>query len=327
MLDISDFDGGDELRGAIEASDAARRRELRDREGTLVARIEGMEEVALSDDAWIEEAKGEAGPDPEPEEERPYPLIPNLANPAGLGYCVSPHKEAVDGIQLPCLEPRRLLTRKTSSRISPHKTSARFNPPPASLRTPPVGTRVPDLQGLALGFSRGGGGENAALAAFDPDDPDDKASIEAIEAMEIPVMQEPWYRAAHPDVQVTAIKGDEEVFLDNFSPAGPIFFRLPGVHPKASVDLGSGAQSVLMTIDTLMIDVGGAPLVTLLWRGWHPLSGQEVFGYRLSRFAWEPWTKRAGLTNPHSRCGYGAQGRRRGTGRWALRRGRRRSLS
>ena len=281
ILDISELDSSDELKGVLEARDAQRRRELRDREGTLIARVEGMDEVALSDDAWIESAKGEEEPASEPEEESPYPMIPNLANPAGRGYCVSPMKEAVDGLELPCIEhPERLLTPErfvkdlTEQKLDELEAAAGLGAyaPGWFPRARLAGVLPWDLEAAQAAKEK-------ALEGFDPDDPDDQASIEAISAMDIPLMQAAWYQEANPDMQVEAIKGDEEVFLDGFSPSGPIFFRLPGLHPRATIDLGEGEQSVLMRVDTLTIDASAheAPVVTLLWRGWLPLPNLDLF--------------------------------------------------
>lgn len=281
VLDISEFEASDELKGAIEATDKKRRRELRDRDGTLIARVDGMDEVALSDDAWVEEAKVAPAAEPEPEEESPHPMIPNLANPSGRGYCVSPLKEAVEGVQLPCIEyPDRPLTPEsfvndlTTQDLQSIAPVAGFGPYGAGWFP-----RARFAGVLPWDMAAAEEGKAAALDSFDPADPADAEAIKAIEAMEIPVMRAEWYQEAHPEMQVEAIKGDEEVFLDNFSPSGPIFFRLPGVHPEASIDLGEGAQAVLMRIDTVVIDAEAhdAPVVTLVWRGWHPMAGLEVF--------------------------------------------------
>jgi hypothetical protein len=281
VLDLSEFEAFDELKGAIDATDAKRRRELRDRDGTLIARVDGMEEVALSDDAWIAEAQGGPAVEVAPEEESPFPMIPHLANPSGKGYCVSPMKEAVEGLELPCIEyPDRPLTPEsfvrdlTTQDLQAIEPVAGFGPYGAGWfpRARFAGVLPWDLEAAEAGKA-------AALEAFDPEDPGDSAAIKAIEEMEIPIMRSVWFQEAHPEMQVEALKGDEEVFLDNFSPTGPIFFRLPGLHPTASIDLGEGAQPVLMHIDTLVIDAESheAPSVTLLWRGWYPLEGLEVF--------------------------------------------------
>ena len=281
VLDVVDFEGQDELQGALDKHDAERRRQLRDAEGTYIARDAESEAVSLSDDGWIEAAKADEAPAAPADEESPYPMIPSLANPSGRGYCVSPHKEAVDGVLLPSIEyPDRRITPETFVRdlreqdLSAIEAAAGFGAYGAGWypRARLAGVMPWDQEAAETGKAE-------ALKAFDADDPNDQAAIEAIKAMEIPVMQPGWFQEAHPEMQISGLRGDEEVYLDNFSPAGPIFFRLPGLHPSASIDLGQGALAVSMQIDTLIIDAEthDAPVVTILWRGWHPLKSLEVF--------------------------------------------------
>ncbi|MGM0575630.1 MAG: DUF2169 domain-containing protein [Myxococcota bacterium] len=303
-LDVSDLEPEDELRQVLDEEERRRREALKDEEGTQVIRTEGMEDVTLADDEWI----GEAGARPEePEEEEPeespYPQTPYPANPAGRGFCVSPLREAVDGTPLPCieypdrpLEPEDFVRDLEELELSELEAVPGFGPyPPGWFPRAALAGVMPWDEEAAEEAKK------QALEEYDPEDPDDREAIEQIEAMETPIMQPGWYQEAHPDLQVERLRGDEEIHLENLTPDGQLFLRLPGRHPTASVDLGQGASHLFMRLDTLVLDLEdpSAPAVDLVWRGWYPLRDFEQLeeatklDVRLSEVGQMDWMDRA----------------------------------
>ena len=270
----------DELAEALRARHVEARGSLRDSDGTLRVRTEGMRDVALSDDRWIGDAS--ASPEttkaePEPEDAEEHPTIPYAGNPAGRGYCVSPLEAAVHGLKLPCIEyldrplrPADLVQDVTKLDLGAIGPAAGFASYPMGWfpRARLAGCMPWDLPEAEAAMQK-------ALEDYDPDDPDDQLAIETIQNMEIPVMQPGWFNEAHPHLQVERIDGDEDVYVDNLTPEGHLFFRLPGRHPRATLDLGKGPASVRMRLDTLTIDLRdpARPGVELLWRGWYPMHG------------------------------------------------------
>ncbi len=271
----------DELARVLDVKDAERRARLRDQDGTMRVRTEGMEDVALSDGQWVDGANAEEEPEAKPdEEESPYPMLPYPANPAGRGYCVSPLRAAVEGLELPQIEepdrplrPEELVQDLTTIDLSALPAAAGVGPyaqgwyPRAQL----AGVMPWDLEGAEAAIER-------SKEPYDPDDPDDALALKTIDEIEVRVMQPAFWQDAHPKMQVERLRGDEEVHLTNLSPDGRLFFRLPGTHPHATLDLGRGPKSVAMNLDTLSLDVEdpAAPHVEMIWRGWYPLASFEA---------------------------------------------------
>ena len=284
MIDISELEAAtDELATDLAARAVDDRRRLKDTDGTLIVRTDGDEEVALHDSAWVEGAREEADTkDPKAEpEESPHPMMPYPANPSGRGFAVVGLKDAIDGLELPCIEfpgaaltPEELVVDLAEDfDLATLAPVAGFAPYPCGWypRAKLAGVYPWDVEAAEAA-------KQAALADFDPEDPDDKAIIEQIEAQEIPIMQAGWAQEAHPGLQVERLRGDEEVVLENLTPTGNLYFRLPGIHPRVFWDMGRGPVPVASRLDTLLIDLEDAdkPAVEMVWRAWYPIEGYEV---------------------------------------------------
>ena len=292
MLDVSALGAGaDELQASLEQQSIDKRGRLRDAEGTLLVRTDGMADVKLSDDEWIAqsaEPEAEAAPPREDPEEEPYPTVPFAGNPAGRGYCVSPLEDAVHNLDLPCIEyvdkplrPTELVQDLTQMDLAAIPAAPGFGVysmgwfPRASL----AGCMPWDeqLNKDAL---------ETALEQYDPDDPDDQLAIETIRNMKVPILQAGWFNDAHQDLQVERLAGDESVYLSNLTPDGELFLRLPGRHARATLDLGKGPKLLDMMMDTVTIDLldDAKPAVEVLWRGWYSMGGDYAELETATRF-------------------------------------------
>lgn len=263
----------DELKALLDERDREAARALRDKDGTQRLRGAGAEEVALSDDGWVEDR--EEAP-PTPVEASDAPRIPYPGNPSGRGFCLSGEREGMDGIQLPSVElpgrtlrPEDLLRDMAELPLDEIEAAAGWGPygmgwfPRASL----MGVYPWDVAKAEAGVAD-------ALKAYDPDDPDDAVAIEALQGMDIPVMQVGWYQEANPRLQVERLDGHEDVHVENMTPDGHLYFRLPGTHPRGTIDVGQGEERLAFRLDTLTIDLEdpSAPAVELIWRAWRPLA-------------------------------------------------------
>ncbi len=76
------------------------------------------------------------------------------------------------------------------------------------------------------------------------------------------------------------IRGDEEVYFTNLTPDGHLFFRLPGLHPTATIDMSEGPIPLALTLDQVLFDLDDPkrPAVELLWRGWHQIRDFDELG-------------------------------------------------
>ncbi len=276
-IDISQLEaeGRDEFREALDERARREARVLADGEGTLRSRATEHGDIVLTDEAWVDEHRGKGPAKAAKKEESEFPEMPYPANPGGRGYCVSPLKDGVDGVPLPMIEdparplrPEAFVVDLTEFDLTKLPATPGFAayPPGWFPRAGLAGTMPWDLDAAEAAKLK-------ALEEYDPEDPDDQQAIELIRSQMVPVMQPGFYNEAHPDLQVERIRGDEEVMLLNLTPDGTLYFRLPGQHPKAELDMGAGRKPVGLRLDTLTLDVTEAdqPTVEILWRGWHAL--------------------------------------------------------
>ena len=188
---------------------------------------------------------------------------------------MSPFKEAVQGLELPLIEE-----------VSKELTPEALVRDPATMDLSEL-EAVPGFAAYPLGwFPRAGllglmpwdleeakAAWDSSMEDYDPEDPDDKEILDAMAGQELPLMQQGWSQEAHPSLQVEAIRGDEEIRLENLTPDGVLFFRLPGRHPIASLGMGSGHERLEMRLDTLTLDLmdDREVCVDLVWRGWRKI--------------------------------------------------------
>lgn len=88
-----------------------------------------------------------------------------------------------------------------------------------------------------------------------------------------------YFNAAPPDQQVHALRDDEQITLENLNLEHPrLVTRLPGIRPRATVELSGGATRALsMRADTLWIDTDRG-ICTVTWRGQLPLEHPQMRG-------------------------------------------------
>jgi len=277
ILDISQLEGKDELKELLDDNSVQRARKLKDGGEVLRDRATEFGDIELNKDDWIDEhgkRPVEKVKKEEPEDDRPR--MPHPYNPVGRGYCVSPLKEPVDGLKLPNLEwpdnpllPDRVVQPLTDEFDIYAMTT------PAGLGVYPLGwfPRAGFAGCYPWDLDEAEASKAKALAELDPDDPEDQQALEAIGELEMPVMQWQFFQEAHPRLQVDRINGDEEVLLTHLTPDGNLFFKLPGVHPDVTWNMGKGPERVFSKLDQLLIDVEDPdkPAVELLWRAFYKL--------------------------------------------------------
>lgn len=281
IIDISKLESKDELKELLEDREVKAARKVKDGGKVLRNRATEFGDIELTDDEWIDEHGERPTEDTGPVEEDDRPKMGYPYNPSGRGYCVSPLKDAVDGLKLPNLEwpdnpllPDRVVCPLTEEfDLYALTTPAGLGPYPLGWfpRAGFAGCYPWDL----------GDAEKAkadALAALDPDDPEDQQAIAAIGELEMPVMQWQFFQEAHPRLQVERVNGNEEVLLTHLTPDGNLFFRLPGTHPDVTWNIGKGPERVFTKLDQLLIDVEDPdkPAVEMIWRGFHPITGPEA---------------------------------------------------
>ncbi len=270
-------DARDELREVLDERERARRQRLRERDGAHLLRTADRGDIQLHDDQWIDEHGArpqEEAPEEAPESE--HPEMPYPANPAGRGFCLSPLREAVDGLKLPNIEwPDAPLRPEDVVVELSEDFDLKALPEAAGFGPYPMGwfPRAGYAGVLPWDLDEAEAVKRKQLEELDEDDPEDQQAIELLREMEIPVMRPPFYQEANPRLQVPRLDGDEEVMLQNLTPDGALFLRLPARHPKVTLDVGAGARPVSMRLDSVLFDLDEpqTPAVEILWRGWYKL--------------------------------------------------------
>jgi len=85
-----------------------------------------------------------------------------------------------------------------------------------------------------------------------------------------------FYNCAAPGLQFHFLRGHENICLKYMDPDYPEFqFQLPGVHPKAWMDMGSGKKTMQMVPQTIEI-LKDRNLMTIVWRGSVPYGGVDT---------------------------------------------------
>ncbi len=222
--------------------------------------------------------KGEG--DEEDAESPEDPIVAYPANPAGLGFCISPSEEAVQGLVLPQIEgheaplqPAGLVRDFSEIELSALGAPAGFAPVPASWfpRAGSAGVMPWELERAQAARDR------AADALADREDMEPEW-IETVRSQEIPVMKSGWFQDANPMLQVQEVLGDERVALTHLSRHGTVAFELPGRHPWVRVSATGVEEAVPMVLDTLHFDLLDERALKLhqVWRGFVPLVSADA---------------------------------------------------
>jgi hypothetical protein len=275
MLDLNDLKSNDELRELL--SDRAKKesRELEDDEGTLKSRATEHGDIQLHDGNWAAAYIRKNPPKQKKKVDLEQPIMPYPANMAGKGFCVNHQEDAVENLPLPNIEdpddplrPDEMVVDLTQFDLKKLRTPAGWAPYPMAWypRAGHFGSYFWDVDKAKEIMEK-------VKDDYDPDDPDDKVILEQLDKIDIPLMDPRAFQDAHPKLQVKELRGDEEVFLTNLTPEGNLYFRLPGIHPTATIDMSLGPEPLRFRLDTLLIDVEdpSKPAVELLWRAWYPL--------------------------------------------------------
>ena len=91
-------------------------------------------------------------------------------------------------------------------------------------------------------------------------------TLRAMQAREKPRQMQPgYYNSAVPALQLAEVRGDEDVLLENVTPDGRLFFKLPARAPIAELDRGRGVERRDLRLDTLVIDTEKRE-VSMVWR-------------------------------------------------------------
>ncbi len=97
-----------------------------------------------------------------------------------------------------------------------------------------------------------------------------------------------FFNAALSDQQVESLRGDERLVLENLHRDHErLVTRLPGIRPRALLDVPGGPREIPLGCDTLWIDTDRA-ICTLTWRGFVPLQVPDDAGHVIVDFAESP---------------------------------------
>jgi len=274
----------DELKGLLEEDFERRDRDLTDEEGVLRDRATRHGDIKLIGDDWAKQfIRERPKKQKKKREESELPEIPCPTNPSGKGFAVSHREEAVQDLPLPNIEdpddpltPEDLVVELDEEfDLKKLRAPAGWAPYPMSWypRAGYFGVFPWDVEGAEQA-------KKEATKAWDPEDPDDKPIVAIIEGQEIPVFHPNAYQEAHPKLWVKRLRGDEEVYFTNMTPGGHLFFRLPGLHPTATIDMSRGPIPLTVNLDSVLFDLDDPdkPAVELLWRGWHAIRDFDELG-------------------------------------------------
>jgi hypothetical protein len=82
---------------------------------------------------------------------------------------------------------------------------------------------------------------------------------------ELPPMDFRFFNGASSGLVLPYLRGDEAIRTRHLSPDGELQFRLPGEQPRISIDIGSGAETPITRLHTVMIRLDERE-IDLVWR-------------------------------------------------------------
>ena len=187
-----------------------------------------------------------------------------LKNPVGRGFVIKNHAKAIQDLLLPNIEdPQRMLT-----------------PQNIALGKFEKWREAPDP--VAFGYMNKNAHPRFTLAGLPADqwaqaEAERQQSIKAMPAVgtpgapippqSAPMLNPLFYNGAPKGMCLPPLKGDESIKLAYIDKdAAQFAFSLPGVRPKAWLDIGEGRQELAMSLHTAVIYKETNQL-TLVWRG------------------------------------------------------------
>ncbi len=195
-----------------------------------------------------------------------FPRMPCPTNPFGLGFCISNHPQVLKRTALPQIE--HPLTPLTPNDFIRDFQQLDATPLPAGFGVVPRHARPRvDLAGpLPSDLADWQPRLDAQQAQVDPATREGVQTLRAMQAREKPRQMQPgYYNCALPALQLADVRGDEDVLLENVTPDGRLFFKLPARAPIAELDRGRGVERRDLRLDTLVIDAEKRE-VSLVWR-------------------------------------------------------------
>jgi hypothetical protein len=240
---------------------------------------------AVQDERWIgrhseigEELRQSRGPEVQarnPELPEDWPELSCPSNPVGRGFAISADKRVIEGLQLPLIEEVGAPLKPEDVVCDPARLQE-FGRVPAGLgwvgrcwapRSGYAGMMPEDKESAQKEVDE-------RIAELDPSDPEQRVMIESFLSYEPPMFDSRFYNGAPASMQVSHLKGNEEVTLTNLTPEGTLFFRMPGDYPVVTLDRGRGSERVSLRIDTMMVSPDEGQ-VSLVWRGHVPYGGPD----------------------------------------------------
>jgi hypothetical protein len=91
---------------------------------------------------------------------------------------------------------------------------------------------------------------------------------------ELPPMDFRFFNGASSGLILPYLRGDETVRTRHLTPDGAVDFALPGEQPRITIDIGAGAETPMVRLQTVMIRLDESE-VDLVWRGAVPYPGPD----------------------------------------------------
>jgi hypothetical protein len=199
----------------------------------------GLRTESETDERWIgrhteigEELRQSRGPQVQernPELPEDWPEMACPTNPVGRGFALSADKRVIDGLQLPLIEEVDAPLKPEDVVCDPMELND-FTRGPAGFgwvgrcwgpRSGFAGVLPEDREAAQNEMDQ-------RIAELDPEDPEERMMLESLLNYEPPVFDSRFHNGAPASMQVSHLKGNEEVTLTNMTPDGTLFFRMPG---------------------------------------------------------------------------------------------------
>ncbi|MDQ3001201.1 MAG: DUF2169 domain-containing protein [Fibrobacterota bacterium] len=196
-----------------------------------------------------------------------------LKNAVGRGFVVKDHPKAVQDLALPNIEdPQKLLS-------------------PLNLVVGAFDKWKHQPDPMGFGYVNKGFHPRFTFAGLPPEhwveaEADRKHGLKkapeigskpgAFPPSQAPMLNPRFFNGASKGLSFPYLKGDETIKLAHLDPAIPQFsFSLPGVCPRAWLDVGQGPEEMAMVLHTVVVDMEKHRM-TMVWRGCSYYGGLEA---------------------------------------------------